>query len=250
MKMVKIGIIGGSGLDDPDILKNKQEKEVNTPFGKPSSNLTIGKIQEVDVVILARHGKKHTIPPTKVNYRANILALKQEGCTHILATTAVGSLKEEIERGDLVIIDQFIDFTRHREITFHENFENGPKHTPMAEPFDNFLRKKLIETCKELGYKLHEKGTVVTIEGPRFSTKAESKLFRLWGADIINMSIAPEAILSNELGIPYAAIAMSTDYDCWRTGEESVTWEQILSVFHSNAKKVVDLLIKVIPKIN
>ena len=248
--MVKLGIIGGSGLDDPDILKNKKEKEVTTPFGKPSSVLTIGKISDIDVVILARHGKKHTITPTKVNYRANIYALKQEGCTHIIATTAVGSLKEEIERGDLVIIDQFIDFTRHREITFHENFSDGPKHTPMAEPFDKFLREKLIETCKELNYKLHEKGTVVTIEGPRFSTKAESKLFRMWGADIINMSIAPEAILANELSMPYAAIAMSTDYDCWREGEESVSWEQILSVFHSNSKKVIDLLIIVIPKIN
>ena len=248
--MVKIGIIGGSGLDDPNILKDKKEKEVITPFGKPSSALTFGKINGSDVVILSRHGKTHTITPTKVNYRANIYALKQEGCTHILATTAVGSLKEEIERGDLVIIDQFIDFTRHREITFHEDFSEGPKHTPMAEPFDKNLREKLIETCKELKYKLHEKGTVVTIEGPRFSTKAESKLFRMWGADIINMSIAPEAILANELGIPYAAIAMSTDYDCWRDGEESVSWEQILSVFHSNSKKVIDLLIKVIPKIN
>ncbi|MBS3170988.1 S-methyl-5'-thioadenosine phosphorylase [Candidatus Woesearchaeota archaeon] len=247
--MVKIGIIGGSGLDDPDILKNKQEKETSTPFGKPSSFLTIGKIGNVDVVILARHGKKHTITPTEVNYRANIHALKQEGCTHIFATTAVGSLKEEIERGDLVIIDQFIDFTKHREISFYESFEDGPKHTSMAEPFNKFLREKLIETCKELKYKMHEKGTVITIEGPRFSTKAESKLFRMWGADIINMSIAPEVILANEAGIPYAAIAMSTDYDCWREGEESVSWEQILSVFHSNSKKVVDLLIKVIPKI-
>ena len=158
-------------------------------------------------------------------------------------------MKEEIERGDLVIIDQFIDFTKHREISFYESFEDGPKHTSMAEPFNKFLREKLIETCKELKYKMHEKGTVITIEGPRFSTKAESKLFRMWGADIINMSIAPEVILANEAGIPYAAIAMSTDYDCWREGEESVSWEQILSVFHSNSKKVVDLLIKVIPKI-
>ena len=140
LKMVKIGIIGGSGLDDPDILRNKQEKEVNTLYGKPSSNLILGKINDVDAVILARHGRKHTIPPTKVNYKANVFALKQEGCTHIIATTAVGSLKEEIERGDLVIIDQFIDFTRHREITYHDSFENGPKHTPMAEPFDKFLR--------------------------------------------------------------------------------------------------------------
>lgn len=247
--MVKIGIIGGSGLDNPDILLNKYEKEVDTIFGKPTSNLTIGKIQNIDVVLLARHGKKHTIPPTKVNYRANIQALKQEGCTHILATTAVGSLKEEIQRGDLVIIDQFIDFTRHRDITFHDSFENGPVHTPMAEPFDKKLREFLIQTCKELKFKVHEKGTVITIEGPRFSTKAESKMFRLWGADIINMSIAPEVILANEAGIPYAAIAMSTDYDCWKEDEKSVTWEEILKIFHENAQKVTSLLTNVIPKI-
>ncbi|MEK6937268.1 MAG: S-methyl-5'-thioadenosine phosphorylase [Nanoarchaeota archaeon] len=247
--MVKIGIIGGSGLDDPDILRNKQEKEVNTLYGKPSSNLILGKINDVDAVILARHGRKHTIPPTKVNYKANVFALKQEGCTHIIATTAVGSLKEEIERGDLVIIDQFIDFTRHREITYHDSFENGPKHTPMAEPFDKFLRKILIETCKELNYKVHDKGTVVTIEGPRFSTKAESNLFRMWGADIINMSVAPEAILANELGIPYAAVAMSTDYDCLFDDLPPVTWEEVLKVFHENADKVKKLLISVIPKI-
>ena len=249
MKTIKIGIIGGSGLDNPDILKNKQEKEVNTIYGKPSSSLIIGKIDEIDVAILARHGRKHTITPTKVNYKANIRVLKQEGRTHILATTAVGSLKEEIGRGDLVIIDQFIDFTRHRDITFYDSFENGPVHTPMAEPFDKNLREKLIFTCKELKFKFHEKGTVITIEGPRFSTKAESKMFRLFGADIINLSIAPEAVLANEAGIPYAAIAMSTDYDCWKENEKSVTWEDILKIFHENAKKVTDLLIKVIPKI-
>jgi len=249
MPNIKIGIIGGSGLDDPDILKDKKEKEVTTQYGKPSSSLTIGKISGVDVVILARHGKKHTIPPTQVNYRANISALNQEGCTHILATTAVGSLKEEIGRGDLVIIDQFIDFTRHRKITFHESFENGSVHTPMATPFNEDLRKKLIETCKELKFKVHEKGTVITIEGPRFSTRAESHMFRSWGADIINMSIAPEAILANELQIPYAVIAMSTDYDCWKLEETPVTWEDILKVFHSNAKNITDLLINIIPKI-
>ena len=249
IKNIKIGIIGGSGLDNPDILKNKQEKEVETIYGKPSSNLIFGKIGEVDVILLARHGRKHTITPTKVNYRANIQALKNEGCTHILATTAVGSLKEEICRGDLVIIDQFIDFTKHRDFTFYDNFNNGPVHTPMAEPFDKNLREKLILTCKELKFKFHEKGTVITIEGPRFSTKAESKMFKLFGADIINMSIAPEAILANEAEIPYAAIAMSTDYDCWKEEEKSVTWEDILKIFHANAKKVTDLIIKVIPKI-
>ncbi len=245
---VKIGIIGGSGLDDPKILKDTKEKEVDTPYGKPSSVLTTGKIDGVEVVILARHGKGHTITPTQVNYRANIWSLKQEGCTHIIATTACGSLREEIGRGDLVVLDQFIDFTRHRSITFHDNFNDGPKHTPMAEPFDKNLRGVLFSTGKELGYKIHEKGTVITIEGPRFSTKAESKMFRLWGADLINMSIAPEATLANEAGIPYAVVAMSTDYDCLFDDIPPVTWEQILEVFHENAEKVKQLLIKVIPK--
>ena len=242
--MIKIGIIGGSGLDDPNILKNHSEKIVDTPYGKPSSSLTIGKISSVDVVILARHGIKHEIPPTQVNYRANIYALKQEGCTHILATTACGSLREEIGRGDLVILDQFIDFTKHRKFSFHEDFKDGPKHTPMAEPFDKNLRDNLIKTGEELGYKIHKKGTVITIEGPRFSTKAESRMFRIWGADVINMSVAPECALANEIGIPYVAVAMSTDYDCWKSDEESVSWEEILKVFNNNAEKVKKLLIE------
>lgn len=247
--MVKIGIIGGSGLDNPQILENAKETEVETPYGMPTSRLTEGKINGVDVVLIARHGKKHQYPPTNVNYRANIWALKKIGCTHILATTAVGSLREEIGRGDLVMPDQFIDFTRHRIITFHETFENGAVHTPMAEPFSKELRHILIETCKELHIKHHEKGTVVTIEGPRFSTKAESKMFRLWGADIINMSIAPEATLANEAGVPYAAVAMSTDYDCWKEDEKPVTWEDILKIFGQNVEKVTKLLLAAIPKI-
>src|SRR3990167_6270109 len=168
--MPKIGIIGGSGLDSPNILEKSQEKTAETKYGKPSSSLIEGKISGVDVVLLARHGREHTLPPTQVNNRANIWALKNEGCTHILATTAVGSLREEIGRGDFVILDQFIDFTRHRSITFHDSFENGLKHTPMANPFNDKLRNLLIETCRELNYRCHEKGTVVTIEGPRFST--------------------------------------------------------------------------------
>ena len=247
--MVKVGIIGGSGLDDPKLLKEHEEKEVDTPYGKPSSNLTCGKLNGVDVVILARHGKGHTVTPTNVNYRANIFALKQEVCTHIIATTACGSLREEIGRGDFVIIDQFIDFTRHRKITFHEDFNNGPKHTPMAEPFDKNLRENLIKAGNELGFKIHSKGSVVTIEGPRFSTKAESHMFRSWGADVINMSVAPECILANEIGIPYAAIAMSTDYDCWRSDCESVTWEEILKVFNKNSDNVKNLLVEAVGRI-
>ena len=247
--MVKIGIIGGSGLDNPNLLKEAKEKTIETKYGKTTSPLTIGKINEIDVVLLARHGKKHQDSPTKVKNRANIQALKDIGCTHILATTAVGSLRKEIDRGHLVVIDQFIDFTRHRDITFHDSFENKAVHTPMAEPFNSELRQALIKTCEELKLDHHKKGTVVTIEGPRFSTKAESHMFRALGADIINMSIAPEAILANEAGLPYAAVAMSTDYDCWKEDEESVTWEAILEIFKQNVEKVTKLLINTLPKI-
>jgi 5'-methylthioadenosine phosphorylase len=249
-KKIMIGIIGGSGLDNPDILEDARDKEVNTPYGEPSCPLKLGKIKGVDVALLGRHGRKHTIPPTQVNYRANIYALKEAGCTHILATTAVGSLKEEIGRGDLVILDQFIDFTRLRKLTFHEEFKpHEPVHTPMSEPYSKELRQILIDTAEKLELNYHKKGTVVTIEGPRFSTKAESHMFRAWGADVINMSIAPETILANELGIPYAAVAMSTDYDCWKDDEEPVSWEEILKVFKKNADNVTCLLIETIAKL-
>lgn len=248
--MVKIGIIGGSGLDNPGILKEAKDINVDTSYGKPSSPLKIGKINDVDVVLIARHGREHTIPPTQVNYRANIQALKDQACSHIIATTACGSLREEIDRGDIVILDQFIDFTRLRKISFFEKFNPGDmKHTPMADPYSVELRKILIETAKELNLRHHETGTVVTIEGPRFSTRAESKMFRGWGADVINMSIAPETILANEAGIPYAAIAMSTDYDCWKEDEAPVTWEEILEIFGKNVDSVIALLINTIKKI-
>lgn len=249
--MVKIGIIGGSGLDDPNILEDAKDIEIDTPYKSPSSKLKSGKIKGVDVVILARHGRQHTIPPSQVNYRGNIHALKELGCTHIIATTAVGSLREDIRRGDFVIIDQFIDFTKHRITTFHDTFQpEKPVHTPMAEPFDKKIRQALINTCMDHDLSFHDKGTVVTIEGPRFSTKAESHMFRSWDADIINMSIAPEAILANEAGIPYAAVAMSTDYDCWKDDEEPVTWEAVLKIFKENVEKVTSLLIDTIPKIS
>lgn len=248
--MVKIGIIGGSGLDNPDILKEAKDADVDTPYGPPSSPLKCGKIEGVDVVLLARHGRQHTIPPTHVNNRANIDALKKQGCTHIIASTAVGSLRQEIGRGDFVIIDQFIDFTRLRKLTFADSFEpHKPVHTPMATPFNADLRDVLVRSCKLLGLKHHPRGTVVTIEGPRFSTRAESHMFRSWGADIINMSIAPECALANEAGIPYAAVAMSTDYDCWKEDEAPVTWDEILKIFGANVEKMVKLLTTAIPKV-
>lgn len=248
--MVRVGIIGGSGLDDPAILKDAKDETATTRWGEPSSPLRRGTIEGVECVLLARHGRHHTLPPTHVPNRANIQAFVDAGCTHILTTTAVGSLRKKIERGDLVIVDQFIDFTRFRQTSFHDRFEPGQAaHTPMADPFCAALRALLIASAKELRIRHHDKGTVVTIEGPRFSTRAESHMFRSWGADIINMSIAPECALANEAGIPYATVAMSTDYDCWKEDEEPVTWEQIVAIFEQNVEKVVKLLVATIAKL-
>jgi 5'-methylthioadenosine phosphorylase len=243
----RIAVIGGSGLEDPGLFEKEKEMTVATPWGAPSSPLTFGRIAGREVVLLSRHGRRHTIPPTQVNNRANIHALKEAGCSHILATTACGSLREEIGRGDLVIPDQFIDFTRHRINTFYDSFGPGDmKHTPMADPFDRKMREALYATAQKKGLRCHRGGTVITIEGPRFSTRAESKMFRLWGADIINMSIAPEAALANEAGIPYAVIAMSTDYDSWRDNEEPVGWEEVLRVFRENVHHVTTLIREVV----
>ena len=248
--MTKIAIIGGSGLEKPEILQNAKRMELKTPYGEPSSDFICGTIGQVEVVILSRHGREHTIPPSQVNNRANLHAIQQLECSHIIATTACGSLRENIGRGDLVIPDQFIDFTRHREITFFKAFEpNEMKHTPMADPFNSYLREKLITAGQQLELKIHSQGCIVTIEGPRFSTRAESRMFRNWEADIINMSTAPECILANELGIPYAAIAMATDFDSWKSDDTSVSWEEILQVFGQNVHNVINLLLKVIPTI-
>ena len=246
--MKTIGIIGGSGLDAPRILEDARDEDVATAYGPPASPLKRGRIGGVEVLLLARHGRRHTIPPSEVNYRANIRALAEAGCGAILATTAAGSLREEIRRGDFVVLDQFIDFTRKRPVTYHESFEPGrPEHAPMADPFSEPLRQALIAACERLGYPFHPRGTVVTIEGPRFSTRAESRMFRLWGADVINMSIAPEAILANEARVPYAAVAMSTDYDSWKEDEAPVSWEEVLKVFSSNAERVTRLLVEAAP---
>ncbi|HOF21939.1 MAG TPA: S-methyl-5'-thioadenosine phosphorylase [Bacteroidales bacterium] len=249
--MVKIGIIGGSGLEDPEILDSPEIINISNKYGSPASPLVCGKIGNTETVILSRHGKDHTIPPSAVNNRANISALADAGCTHIISTTACGSLREEIQRGDIIIPDQFIDFTRHRYITFFDEFEPGNMgHTPMADPFDRHLRSLLISAARKLRLPVHDKGVMITIEGPRFSTRAESHLFRMWGADIINMSVAPEAILANEIKIPYATIAMSTDYDSWKKDEQPVTWEEVLKVFNANVHNVLSLLREVIPLVN
>jgi len=247
--MAKIGIIGGSGLDQPGILEDFKEVEVDTPYGPPSSPLSVGRLQGKEVLLLSRHGKRHQFSPSQVNFRANIYSLKAQGATHILATTACGSLKAEIQRGDFVIVDQFIDFTRFRKNTFWESFENGAHHAPLADPFDEGLRTVLRSSARALGFRAHDRGTVVTIEGPRFSTRAESRMFRAWGGDVINMSVATEAALAAEVKVPYAVVAMSTDYDCWKEDEPPVSWEEILEVFQRNAENVKKLLIHAIKTI-
>lgn len=243
---IKIGIIGGSGMDDPQLFDKVKTKDVHTPYGKPSDTLTIGTIGNREVVMLARHAKGHSISPTKIPFRANVWALKSVGCTHILATTACGSLREKMKPGDLVFIDQFIDFTKLRALTF---FENKVVHTQMADPFDLHLRQILARVARKLHVRHHEKGTMVTIEGPRFSTRAESFMFKKIGADLINMSTVPEVILANELGIPYQSVAMVTDYDCWRKNEESVSYDLIMRRMKENSEIVKKLLVETIKTI-
>ncbi|KAK8775320.1 hypothetical protein V5799_031336 [Amblyomma americanum] len=251
-KDLRVGIIGGSGLDDPDILENRQEHTVKTPFGEPSDVLVSGRIGEVDCVLLARHGRKHSVMPTNVNYRANIWALRDLGCTHIIATTACGSLREDISPGHVVILDQFIDRTTKRAQTFYDGGKDSPKgvcHLPTATPFHHGLRKVLIETVRQLQIPHHEAGTVVTIEGPRFSTRAESCIFRSWHSHVINMTTVPEVILAKEAGLLYAAIALVTDYDCWRLDVHHVDVEQVMETMRHNSSIAVRILRAALPKI-
>jgi 5'-methylthioadenosine phosphorylase len=243
-----IGLIGGSGFDDPDFVDDIRTLKIGTPFGHLSSDLTVGKVGGTEVVILLRHGKGHRIMPAAVNYRANLWALKNIGVTHVIAASACGSLREEIEPGTLVFPNQFIDWTRNRKSTFHEG--DQVVHISMADPFCERLRQILIDTCVEEGIAHHKQGTVVTIEGPRFSTRAESRMFRLLGGDIINMSTVPEVVLAREAGICYATAAMSTDYDCWHTSEEPVTWDMIVATMTKNVESVKRIFFKAVTRIN
>ncbi len=238
-----IGILGGSGVYDPNVLKNVKRIKHKTKYGKPSDKITKGILGGKEVYIIPRHGHDHQYNPSTVPYRANIWALKELGVTKIITVSAVGSLKEKIKPGDFVFSDQFIDRTTKREQTF-----SGKVHLSAAEPFCNGLRKKLTNKAKELKFSYHEKGTCVVIEGPRFSTKAESKLFRSWNADIINMTLVPEVVLAREAEICYANIAMVTDYDVWK--EHSVSHAEVLKVMKQNMEKVKKLLMSIIPEID
>lgn len=242
-----IGIIGGTGFEKSNIFKNPQVKNIETKYGKPSSPITIGTINDKSVALLSRHGHEHTITPSHVNNRANIEALRLLGCKNIIATTACGSLREEMHPGNFVVLDQFIDFTKHRINTFYDEFKPGEmQHCPMSDPFSESLRNTIIKAAELCNVNLHKSGTMITIEGPRFSTRAESFMFQKWGADLINMSTAPETALANEANIPYAAIAIVTDYDCWKIDEEPVSIEIVLDNFSKSVTKLTEILIKTI----
>jgi len=242
---IKIGIIGGTGVYNVEEFRIIRKIELETPYGKPSAPLTVGEINGRKVVFLPRHGEKHTIPPHKINYRANIWALKEMGVNRIIAPNAVGSLVEELKPGMLVFPDQFIDFTKRRESTFYD----GPKvvHISNSEPFCPELRKILSETANKLELDNTNKATYVCIEGPSFSTKAESNMFRKFG-DIIGMTLIPEVKLARELEICYASISMITDYDVWKEKDE-VSAEKVKETMAKNIVKVRKLLLEVIPKI-
>ena len=240
-----IAIIGGTGVYDPALLKDAVEIYPDTPYGKPSAKIIVGTLGERKVAFLNRHGEGHSIPPHKVNSRANIHALKELGVTRILAPTAVGSLHEDYKPGDLVVIDQFIDRTHGRPSTFYE--DGKVCHISVADPFCPDMRKLLIETGKSLGYEIHDKGTMVCVNGPRFSTRAESLLFKSWGCHTINMTLVPECVLAREKEICYASVAMVTDYDCWK--EHNVTLDDVISTMKQNEEKVKKILVEAIQKI-
>jgi 5'-methylthioadenosine phosphorylase len=228
-----LGIIGGSGLYEMRGLEARREVRIDTPFGEPSDAYVTGQIEGRNVAFLPRHGRGHRIAPSELNFRANIHGFKALGAEAIVAVSAVGSLREQIQPGHVVVPDQFIDRTRGRISTF---FGDGVvAHVSFADPFCAPLSKTLIDAAKKAGATVHEKGTYVCMEGPQFSTRAESHLYRSWGGDIIGMTNLQEAKLAREAEICFATLAMATDYDCWRSAEEEVAIEDVLAVLSANA---------------
>ena len=241
----EIGIIGGTGLYDPKLLKNVQEVVVETPYGKPSDSITVGELGGKCVAFLPRHGKKHTIRPTDINVRANIFALKKLGVKRILAPSTVGSLREEYHPGEIVFCDQFIDRTTRREQSFYT--QDRVCHITVAEPMCPELRENIIAVAKTLGVKMHPTGTYVCIEGPRFSTKAESKMYRQWGADVVGMTLVPECVLAREAEICYASISTVTDYDVWK--DHPVCVDDVIRIMKTNIENVKRIIAETVAKL-
>jgi 5'-methylthioadenosine phosphorylase len=244
-----IGIIGGSGLYAMDILEDKQWLAVDTPWGRPSDELLIGRIHGVKCVFLPRHGRGHPFAPGTINYRANIDALKRAGCTDILAVSAIGSLREELPPGHFVLIDQFIDRTMGRANSF---FGTGfVAHVSMADPICPRLSAMVADAAEAAGAPVSRSGTYVAIEGPQFSSLAESLLYRSWGCDVIGMTAMPEAKLAREAEIPYALLGLVTDYDCWRDSGDVVDTATIIAQLNANADKArhtIELFVQALPE--
>lgn len=243
-----IGVFGGSGfyafLDDVETV------ELSTPYGPPAAPITIGTVGGRQVAFLPRHGRRHEFAPHAIPYRANVWAMKQLGVRALLAPGAVGSLQPDVHPGEFVVVDQLVDRTWGRADTYHDDFaDGGVVHVAFAHPFDNGLRTVLVEAGRAVGVTMHDGGTVVVIQGPRFSTAAESRWFRQMGWTVVNMTGYPEAVLAAEAGIPYAAVALVTDYDAGVDGIEPVTQEAVFAFFEGNVGRVRELLLAAIPRL-
>lgn len=248
----KVAIIGGSGVYDPGIFKKEREVKIKTPFGYPSAPIEIGDFLGIKIAFLARHGKSHQFPPHKVPQKANIWALKKLGIERIIGICAVGSLREDFKPGEIVICDQFIDFTKKRDYTFYDGSTSSPLsnetfHVSLADPFCPELRDLFYKEAKKLKIPAHQTGTYICVEGPRFSTRAESKFFRNY-ADIIGMTLVPEAALAREQEICYLSLAMITDYDVWQI--KPVEFSEIAETMKNNLEKIKKLLKSSLPKIS
>jgi 5'-methylthioadenosine phosphorylase len=247
-----LGVIGGSGLYEIEGLANVREITVDTPFGAPSDALIGGSLGDVDLLFLPRHGRGHRVPPHMINFRANIAALKIAGATHLVTVSAVGSMKEEIAPGDLVCVDQFIDLTKKRTSTF---FEDGiAAHVSFADPVCADLQNALFSAANSAAdsttTKVHKGGSYVCIDGPQFSTRAESLVYRSWGVSVIGMTAMPEAKLAREAELPFATLALATDYDCWHESEEDVSVEAVIATLKKNvgfAKKTIAAVARSLP---
>ncbi|MDH3284874.1 MAG: S-methyl-5'-thioadenosine phosphorylase [Acidobacteriota bacterium] len=245
----RLGVLGGSGLYDIDGLAGRSVVDVETPFGSPSAPVICGRFGEVTIAFLSRHGQGHRLLPTEINFRANVYALKSLGVEFILSASAVGSLREEIDPLDIVVPDQFVDRTRHRADTF---FGRGlVAHVSLADPVCARLAALTADAVREAGADVHRGGTYVCMEGPQFSTRAESELYRTWGAHVIGMTNLQEARLAREAEICYASLALVTDYDCWKTDEEPVTVDAVIERIRLNAERAkvtVTRLAEVLPE--
>ncbi|PCJ53023.1 MAG: S-methyl-5'-thioadenosine phosphorylase [Planctomycetota bacterium] len=247
MASARIGVIGGSGVYAMDQLEDATEVAIETPWGDPSDKLLVGRIGDTEVAFLPRHGKGHRFSPTEVPYLANLHAMRSLGVQRLLSVSAVGSLCEEYAPGDFIMIDQFIDRTYRRRQTF---FGDGiVAHVPMADPVCSDMVNAILEASEELDITVKRGGTYVCIEGPQFSTRAESEMFRSWGAKIVGMTNVTEAKLAREAGMSYACIAMVTDYDCWHPDHDDVDVQQVIKIAHANAANVRDLVARAIPKL-